>query len=271
MCKVSVIIPTYNREHLVTRAIESVLNQTMESLEVLVCDDCSKDNTIDVVSKIYDPRVKLLSSTSNQGVAAVRNLGIKNSSGEWIAFLDDDDEWLSTKLEKQLAFIKKEKCKACCCSGYIFIPGKGKTGVFDSWDKARIKFCDLLRYNMIYNSTVLLNKSLLNECDKIPNVVCEDYATWLRIATQTDFAYLREPLILYRQDYVNSLTGTIKMNGYQQRREIWADFLKWAQDKKIDSFYINLGHMVYEKALWSIKRKKVTDFVKGLIGLRVRY
>lgn len=103
---VSVIIPTYNRAHLVTRAICSVLAQTFQDFEILVVDDCSTDNTENVVNSYDDPRVRFMAHEVNRGGSAARNTGIRAASGEYLAFLDSDDEWLPEKLEKQLELFK---------------------------------------------------------------------------------------------------------------------------------------------------------------------
>lgn len=99
---VSVIIPTYNRAHLVKRAIKSVLVQTFTDLELLVIDDCSDDNTEEVVKSVEDARIRYIPRSINRGASAARNMGIHEAKGEYIAFLDSDDQWLPRKLEIQL-------------------------------------------------------------------------------------------------------------------------------------------------------------------------
>ena len=99
---VSVIIPTYNRAHLVGRAIRSVLAQTFQDFEIIVVDDASTDNTEEVIRAFGDPRIIFLHQETNRGPSAARNTGIRASRGEYIAFLDSDDGWLPRKLEKQL-------------------------------------------------------------------------------------------------------------------------------------------------------------------------
>ena len=98
---VSVIIPTYNRAHLLPRALESVLAQTFEDLEVLVVDDGSTDGTEAVVTG-YDDRVRYLRQPQNAGVSAARNRGLREARGEFVAFLDSDDEWFPEKLARQV-------------------------------------------------------------------------------------------------------------------------------------------------------------------------
>lgn len=103
---VSVIIPTYNRAHLIERAIQSVLNQTYQNFEVIIVDDGSIDNTEEVVKKIHDNRVYYYKHDKNKGGSAARNTGISLAKGEYIAFQDSDDEWLPEKLSQQINIIK---------------------------------------------------------------------------------------------------------------------------------------------------------------------
>lgn len=103
---VSVIIPTYNRADLIERAVRSVLDQTFTDLECLVVDDGSTDETVSVVRSIDDDRVTVIEHGENGGAAAARNAGIDASSGEYLAFLDDDDVWRPEKLAKQIDLLE---------------------------------------------------------------------------------------------------------------------------------------------------------------------
>ena len=105
MPKVSVIIPTYNRSKYVTKAIDSVLAQTYRDFEIIVVDDGSTDNTKEVL-KPYTDRIKYLYQ-ENTGVSAARNAGIRAAGGQWIAFLDSDDEWLPEKLSIQMDYLSR--------------------------------------------------------------------------------------------------------------------------------------------------------------------
>src|SRR5215467_6451105 len=100
---VNVVRTTLNRSALVSPAIESVLRQTVGDLELIVVDDCSTDDTRDVVGRIADPRVSLVAHETNIGLAAARSTGVERSRGRFVCFLDDDDEWRPDKLAAQLA------------------------------------------------------------------------------------------------------------------------------------------------------------------------
>jgi glycosyltransferase involved in cell wall biosynthesis len=105
--QVSVVIPTYNRATVLGRAVTSVLNQTFSDLECVVVDDGSTDQTVALVEGFQDPRLRLIRLPVNRGVGHARNVGIQAASGELIAFLDSDDEWLPGKLERQVARLRE--------------------------------------------------------------------------------------------------------------------------------------------------------------------
>ncbi len=103
--KVSVIITTFNRAGLLPRAVKSALAQTFSNYEVIIVDDCSPDNTQDVIARFTDSRIRSIRHETNKRQSAAINTGIANARGECVAFLDDDDEWLPTKLEKQVEIL----------------------------------------------------------------------------------------------------------------------------------------------------------------------
>ncbi len=109
---VSVIMPSWNTGKFISESINSVLNQTYKSLELIIVDDCSDDNTDEVVSSFKDERIRYLKNDKNLGAALTRNRALREANGEWIAFLDSDDLWEKEKLEKQISFMNS--------NGYVF-------------------------------------------------------------------------------------------------------------------------------------------------------
>lgn len=104
---VSIIMPSWNTGRFIAESIESVINQTYANWELLIVDDCSTDNTNEVVRKFNDDRIKFFKNEKNSGAAITRNRALREANGEWIAFLDSDDLWLPKKLEHQILFMKK--------------------------------------------------------------------------------------------------------------------------------------------------------------------
>lgn len=120
---INIIIPTYNSGNTIERALKSVLKQTYQDYEILVCDDASNDNTCDIVDTYtcYNPNIRLLKQSINSGAGAARNLGMRNAAGKYIAFLDSDDEWLPEKLEYQVKALEHtNRGKVCICGANVF-------------------------------------------------------------------------------------------------------------------------------------------------------
>lgn len=154
---VSVIIPTYNRAKLLLRAINSVLNQTYNNLELLVVDDASTDKTKEIVKKMMekDKRIKYIRHKKNRGGSTARNTGIKKSSGKYIALLDDDDEWLPKKIEKQVNKLNNLSSDwgGVYCHYYLKLPNEK---IEKKINKEGNLMEDLLMLNLSVGSSILM-------------------------------------------------------------------------------------------------------------------
>jgi len=199
--KVSVIIPTYNRAHLIGKAIKSVLNQTYKDFEVIVVDDGSTDNTEEIVKSFTDFKIHYICHKHNRGASAARNTGIKASRGEYIAFLDSDDEWLPEKLDKQMKTFNSESSEVgVVYTGDYYVDEKDKkVKKVHIPRKEGYIYENLLRAeDVIYISTVLIK----NECFKKVGVfdedlpTSEDYDMWFRIAKYYKFRYVKDLLVV---------------------------------------------------------------------------
>lgn len=238
---ISVIIPTWNREKTLRRAIFSALNQTLPPLEILVCDDESTDGSKKLVERIEDRRVKWLKGKHSGLPAVVRNRGIRIARGNWLAFLDSDDEWLPEKLEKQLKFAKKTGCLAVCSNAYS-INKQERPRRYLNYSKNAITFFDLLKVNYVICSTAIIHRSLISKCLGFPEnknlKAIEDYAFGLRIATQTNFAYIDEMLVNYFDDPSQSLRNIFQSKDINlQKKLMLEDFLDWSQKNNVSLFY----------------------------------
>jgi glycosyltransferase involved in cell wall biosynthesis len=202
---ISVVIPVLNRSELLVRALESVFNQTYRNFEVLVVDDHSTED-ISIVCQSYN--VTYLKS-SGSGVSAARNTGIHFAKGDWIAFLDSDDEWSTDKLQKQIAYVQKNSELRFVYTGEIWLRLQKKVQQSAQQRKygGRI-FSECAERCFIAPSSVLLHKSLLKEVGPFDESfpVCEDFDLWLRIAAQENIGFLEETLIVKHGGHADQLS-----------------------------------------------------------------
>ena len=201
MPKVSVVIPTHNRAELLRSAITSVLNQTFQDFEIVIVDDTSQDHTPHVVNSFGDGRIKYLRHNYNKGEGAARNTGVKNAQGEFIAFLDDDDEWLPEKLELQVTLLESSlPTVGCVYTGYSKIEKVSGKLLCQKVLSVRGNILDhLVTENWLSSSTMLLRKECFVKAGLFDERLTfgADYDLWLRIAKYFDFECLDKPLATY--------------------------------------------------------------------------
>jgi glycosyltransferase involved in cell wall biosynthesis len=200
--KVSVIIPTCNRAQFLRAAVESVLNQTFQDFEIIVVDDASSDETPQAARSFADGRVRYLRQEPKKGQGAARNAGIRAARGEYIALLDDDDEWLPTKLRKQVALLRALPDEVgLIYTGYYRIDAASKRVLAEVMPTERGKVYDALgRGNWIGTcSTVLLRRRCLNKAGLFDEDLASgaDYDMWLRVAREFEVDFIDEPLVRY--------------------------------------------------------------------------
>ena len=208
---ISVVIPSYNRKDFLKRSIDSAINQTKKPLEIIVVDDGSTDGTETMIKSDYD-FVKFIKQ-KNKGVSAARNIGIKVSIGEWICFLDSDDEWKKDKLEKQINAMKSNPGYKFFHSNEIWI----KNGLRINQKKKHKKyggdiFDKCLDMCRISPSSVMINKTVFDEVGNFNEdlVVCEDYELWLRICDKFRVFFIDEPLIIKYGGHQGQLSYSIE-------------------------------------------------------------
>ena len=194
--EIACIIPTYNRKHLLQRAIDSVYNQTYPCNEIIVIDDGSTDGTAEGVQKTY-PKISFLFQ-ENRGVSSARNAGIKATNSKWIALLDSDDEWLPNKLEKQIKILKSNPKYSFCHTNEVWI----RNGVLLNQMKKHQKyggeiFFKVLDMCRISPSSTLFHRSILDQVGYFDEdfLICEDYDLWIRISAEFQILFLDEFLI----------------------------------------------------------------------------
>ena len=194
--KVSVIIPTYERREVVTRAIDSVMAQSYRDWELLVVDDGSTDGTSAMVAERY-PNVQVILQ-ENQGVSAARNVGIECSRGDWIALLDSDDVWMPRKLERQMAALAEAPTYRLCHTEEIWIRNGRRVNQMKKHAKSGGHiYLKCLPLCCISPSSVLLHRSLLDDVGAFDESfpACEDYDLWLRVTAREPVLFVEEPLL----------------------------------------------------------------------------
>ncbi len=197
---VSVVCPAFNCEKYLSKTLDSILNQTVRDLEVLVVDDGSTDSTVKIARDYAekDNRVKVFHNQANQGAAYSRNLAIANATGEFVAFLDGDDLWLPTKLEEQIAFMKNNRCDFSY-TAYETINESGKQiGRLRTGPK-KVTHRGFLHYNYIGCLTVMYRRSICPDLSIPDNIDRRnDYALWLKLSERCDCYFLNKTLSFYR-------------------------------------------------------------------------
>jgi len=208
---VSVIIPTYNRAHLIRKAIQSVLNQTYRNFEVIIVDDGSTDNTAKVVESFKDKRIKYLRHEKNQGAPAARNTGIEIAKGQYIGFLDSDDEWLPGKLEKSLREFQISPPEVGLVYSNFWLVRDAKNRkpfLNEGGPEGRISRA-LLRKSYIQMGAALIKTSCLGNIrfdEELPKGQDRDF--FIRICKQCDAVYIDEPLLIWYADDMRNRIST---------------------------------------------------------------
>jgi glycosyltransferase involved in cell wall biosynthesis len=204
--KISVIIPTYNRSEFILKAINSVKNQTFKVDEIIVVNDGSSDETIQILENIKDINVI---STKNLGVSNARNIGIKNAKNNWITFLDSDDIWKEDKLEKQINFHKTNPDILFSYTNETWIYNNKEVNKGKSNKKYGGNIFDkIIKKCFIGASTTMINKKVFEDVGIFDTnlKVCEDYDLWLRIGKKYFIGYLEEELIFKIAGHENQLS-----------------------------------------------------------------
>ena len=217
---VSVVMPVYNVEAYIEQAVWSVIDQTYSNFELIIVDDQSPDNSIELIGqKFYDVRIKIVQQ-KNRGLAGARNTGIRNAQGDYIALLDSDDFWQADKLEKQVRLMQANPHCGVSFSASLFVDETGESlqRIQSPQKKANYRANDIFCRNPIGNgSAPIIRKSIFDQIaftthsktkDGVPYLQyfdetlrqSEDVECWTRIALQTgtQFEYIDQPLTNYR-------------------------------------------------------------------------
>lgn len=202
---VSIIMPSYNTASYIQETVESVLKQTYTNWELIIVDDCSTDDTDDILATFTDKRIRIYKNEKNSGAAVSRNKALREANGKWIAFLDSDDLWSKDKLEKQITFMKKNGY-SFSYTNYEEINTEGqKTGVKVTGPK---KITKTGMFNYCWPGCL----TVMYDAEKVGLIQIEDikknndYAMWLKVCKKANCYLLDEDLALYRKGRVGSVS-----------------------------------------------------------------
>lgn len=196
---ISIIIPTFNRGDCLLRAIKSVFSQSYKNYELIIVDDGSTDNTHELLAPLIESKEIKYYKQENSGVSSARNLGIKNSTGDLVSFLDSDDEWLPNKLQEQINFLAKNSYLKIVYGDELWIRRGirvNQKAIHKKSGGRIFKVC--VEQCLIAPSSVMLYRNLLEEMGGFDNnfIVCEDYDLWLKISSTYEIGFIANPLIV---------------------------------------------------------------------------
>jgi glycosyltransferase involved in cell wall biosynthesis len=282
---ISVVIPTYNSGKYIAETLKNVFSQTYDDYELIVSDDGSSDNTVEIVKDIFrefpDKNTKLMGN-KHQGPGAARNRGIEAASGKWVSFLDSDDRWLEQKLQRVVDFIFSNHDINLVCHSEIWHTGNGvKMLDYSATYNNKINpFLSLYRQNCLSTSAVTVKRELLLKAgmfnESLPSA--QDYDLWLRLSMlpEIKIGFIKEPLGLYI-----TRDGNISSNIEQRLRCVLTIGQKYADKLKYVSSFPFIEKLRYEGQAYAssgfelIRRKNfkkgIRFFISGLIRWPFRF
>ena len=228
---VSIITPSYNSAKFIKQCIESVIVQTYTNWEMLIVDDCSRDDSREIITSLADKnkKIKKIFLDNNVGAAEARNVAIRQAKGKYIAFLDSDDYWEKEKLANQIAFMKSNDI-AFSFSSYIPISEDGKVSYSPILSIERIGYHDYLKNTIIGCLTVVIDREKTGDFEMPIIKSSHDMALWLLIMKRGFDAYgLNESLAKYR---IVSTSNTA--NKWRAAKDVW---MVYRQFEKLSFFY----------------------------------
>ena len=270
MPKVSVIIPTFNRREFLQSAIDSVLKQTFQDFEIIVVDDASGEDVQGIVQGFCEERIKYIHHEINKGEAGARNTGLMHSKGEFIAFLDDDDEWFPDKLRLQMNVLENSPAHVGgIYSGYIAIDCANQKSHIRIPTKRGNIYRDLLVKNSVGTpSTVLIKRECIKSAGFFDEKICygTDHDFYLRIARDFDFEFIAAPLIQYHihDNRISSnpemITKGLEVMAHKYKEELGE--LRHLRQRQIGLCYLSVGvQLCYKGDL----KKGIRAFIKSIL------
>ncbi|WP_373032456.1 glycosyltransferase family 2 protein [Sulfurovum sp.] len=272
---VSVVMPVYNGEKYIAEAIESILDQSFKDFELLIINDASTDNTVSIIKKYNDTRIRLIHNDENLGLARVRNIGIENAEGKYIAWLDADDISVNTRLEKQVLLLEKNPDVGLCGTWVKTIGAVEHVWQYPTISKT-IKSV-MLFDNTFATSSVMLRKEILYSHNIRFNVdypPAEDYDLWENISLHTEVVNIPKVLTLYRLHPAQTTSSDDAK--VKQLKSAWAiqkrilSYLDIDPDEKEKKLHIGIG-LQYNFTYNNDEVKEVNEWLHRLYFANLEY
>ena len=268
--KVSVIIPTYNRSELLKKAVESLENQSHQNFEIIIIDDCSTDDTAEVVKGMGDNRIIYLKHDTNKGGSEARNTGIKQATGNFIGFLDSDDQWLPDKLEKQLKQFEGRPEVGVVYTGVQVVNEHNQpTRKIVPAYKGEI-LPKLFESNCIdTTSSVLVKREILDQVQgfdaSLPS--CQDWDLYIRLAQVTKFDFVKESLVLFYHHSGERITTNKKsvLTGHMSIFEKYKGLAKKQPKSTFHRFTLTIWKVIFRTAIIS-ENKETVRLSRGVLA-----
>ena len=216
---VSIVMPNYNGGRFLKESIQSVISQTYSNWELLFVDDCSTDDSLELVRSFRDERIRIFQNETNSGAAVSRNYALRIAKGKWIAFLDSDDLWLPEKLEKQICLLDKNDAGLCYTS-YCVVNLERESFRKDYIVPEFVTTEDLLKQNYIGCSTVMLTAEVAHKYRFTSDFFHEDYVCWLTMLRDGISAVGVKDVLMDYSYYASSKSGN-KLSTYKYRWRIY--------------------------------------------------
>lgn len=238
---ISVVMPSYNAEKYIHKAIYSVLNQSYTNFELIVVDDCSIDNTLNILRELSKKHlnIKVFSNEKNLGVSKTRNKGILEAKGEYIALIDSDDIWTDEKLAKQVELLSNYEAQIAYCS-YGFINEKDQQIKKPFIVPAKTNFNKMLTKSVISCSTALIKSDLLKENLFNPNYYHEDYVLWMQLLKNGAIAVGDSSVLAYYRQVTGSRSSN-KRNAALHRWKVYREVFNFSFFK---SFFVFVKYTI---------------------------
>jgi len=257
MPTVSVVIPTFNREHYIGRALESVLNQTYTDYEIIIVDDGSTDRTEEIIRRYQETsgNIRYIHTTENKGAPAARNRGIREARGTYIAFQDSDDVWMPEKLEKQLKVLaESSSAVGLVYAGFWFVKGDTREYIpRPSYKKKEGNIAnELLKGSFIGTPTILIKKECFDKAglfdESLPQL--QDWELMIRVSGHYQYRFIDEPLLCahYHGDNISD----DQVSNIRAREMIFAKHYNKYKDagrRVLAREYFSLGNLYCKNAM----------------------